>query len=139
LQELRELSQGIHPGILTERGLGAALQELAYRAPVPVDVSVALENRLPEHVEAAAYFVVTEALANAAKYASASSVSVRVARQNGLAVVNVEDDGVGGANADNGSGLRGLTDRVEALGGRLSVDSPPGAGTHLEAMIPCAS
>jgi signal transduction histidine kinase len=139
LQELRELSQGIHPGILTERGLGPALQELTYAAPVPVELSVPLEQRLPEPVEAAAYYVVAEALTNVAKYASASAVSVSVDSRNGLALVEVCDDGVGGADPVRGSGLRGLADRVEALGGTLSLESPPGEGTRLRAEIPCAS
>jgi signal transduction histidine kinase len=139
LQELRELSQGIHPGILTERGLGPALQELAYGSPVPIELSVPIEERLPEPVEAAAYYVVAEALTNVAKYASARSVSVRVGSRNGQAVVEVSDDGVGGADPARGSGLRGLADRVEALGGRLTVESPPGEGTRLRAEIPCGS
>jgi signal transduction histidine kinase len=139
LQELRELSQGIHPGLLTERGLAPALKELAFRAPVPVEVAVSVDGRLPEPVEAAAYFVVAEALANVAKYASASAVSVRVDRRNGRAVVEVADDGVGGADPTRGSGLRGLADRVEALGGDLAVESPQGLGTVLRAEIPCAS
>jgi len=139
LQELRELSQGIHPGILTERGLGPALQELAYATPVPIELSVPLERRPPQPVEAAAYYVVAEALTNVAKYASASAVSVSVDQRNGRALVEVHDNGVGGADPARGSGLRGLSDRVEALGGRLSVESPPGRGTHLKAEIPCAS
>lgn len=139
LQELRELSQGIHPGILSERGLGPALQELAYGAPLPVRLAVANEQRLPEPVEAAAYYVVAEALTNVAKYASASAVTVSVDRRDGSAVVEVADDGVGGADAARGSGLRGLADRVEALGGTLDVESPRGAGTRLRAEIPCAS
>jgi signal transduction histidine kinase len=139
LQELREFSQGIHPGILTERGLGPALQELAYQAPLPVDVAIGLDGRLPEPVEAAAYFVVAEALANIAKYASASTVSITVGRRNGRAVVEVADDGVGGADPARGSGLRGLADRVEALGGALALESPRGAGTRLRVEIPCAS
>jgi signal transduction histidine kinase len=137
LQELRELSQGIHPGLLTERGLGPALQELAYQAPLPVEVDVALERRLPEPVEAAAYFVVAEGLANVVKYASASAVSVTVGRANGSTVIDVADDGIGGADPSHGSGLRGLADRVEALGGALAVVSPPGRGTQLHVEIPC--
>jgi signal transduction histidine kinase len=139
LQELRELSQGIHPGILTERGLGHAIQELAYRAPVPIEVAVPLDERLPEPVEAAAYFVVAEALTNVAKYASANAVSVSVGQENGSAIVEVADDGIGGADPAQGSGLRGLADRIEALGGRLAVESPRGQGTRLRAEIPCAS
>ena len=139
LEELRELSQGIHPGILTERGLGPALQDLAYAAPVPIELSVPLERRLPPPVEAAAYYVVAEALTNVAKYASARAVSVSVTQRDGQALVEVRDDGVGGADRGRGSGLRGLTDRVEALGGQLLVESPPGRGTHLKAEIPCES
>ena len=139
LEELRELSQGIHPGILTERGLGPALQELAYGAPVPIDLAVPLAERLPVPVEAAAYYVVAEALTNVAKYASATAVSVMVESQNGQAVVEVCDDGVGGADPARGSGLRGLADRVEALGGRFAVESQAGKGTRLRAEIPCGS
>jgi signal transduction histidine kinase len=139
LEELRELSQGIHPGILTERGLGPALQELAYVAPVSIELGVPLEERLPEPVEAAVYYLVAEALANVAKHASATVVSVNVDRRNGQAVVEVSDDGVGGADPARGSGLRGLADRVEALGGAFAVESPPGRGTRLRAEIPCES
>jgi signal transduction histidine kinase len=139
LQELRELSQGIHPGILTERGLGPALQELAYGAPIPVELAVSFGERLPEPAEAAAYYVVAEALTNVAKYASATLVSVTVSNRSGQAVVEVSDDGVGDADPARGSGLGGLADRVEALGGRFAVESPPGGGTRLRAEIPCAS
>jgi signal transduction histidine kinase len=139
LQELRELSQGIHPGVLTERGLQPALRELVYLAPMPIELDVPGDERLPEPVEAAAYYVVAEALANAAKYAAASAVSVSVSRRNGVAVVEVADDGSGGADPTGGSGLRGLSDRVEALGGTLVVDSPSGHGTRLRAEIPCVS
>jgi signal transduction histidine kinase len=139
LEELRELSQGIHPGILTERGLGPALQELTYVAPVPIELTVPLEERLPEPVEAAVYYLVAEALANVAKYSSATLVSVNVDRRNGQAVVEVSDDGVGGADPARGSGLRGLADRVEALGGAFVVESPQGKGTRLRAEIPCES
>jgi PAS domain S-box-containing protein len=136
LQELRELARGIHPAILSERGLDAALQALASRAPLPVELKPP-EERLPAPVEAAAYYVVAEALTNVAKYADASSVSIRVERLNGKAIVEVADDGVGGADAATGSGLRGLADRVEALDGRLHVSSPPGGGTQIRAEIPC--
>jgi signal transduction histidine kinase len=139
LQELREFSQGIHPGVLTERGLGPALKELVYLAPVSIELAVPTDQRLPEPVEAAAYYVVAEALANVVKYASADVVSVTVQRRNGSAVIEVADDGVGGADPARGSGLRGLTDRVEALGGTLAVESPRGLGTFLRAEIPCAS
>ncbi len=139
LQELRELARGIHPAVLTERGLQPAVEALATRAPLPVVVGLTLgEDRLPAPVEAAAYYVVAEALTNVAKYARATEVSVAVERSNGHARIEVRDDGVGGAAADGGSGLRGLADRVEALGGRLVVDSPVGCGTTLRAEIPCA-
>jgi signal transduction histidine kinase len=137
LSELRELSQGIHPGILSERGLRAALEELAYGTRVALELDVDLPDRLPEPVEAAAYFVVSEALTNVTKHAEASSVRVRVARANGCAVVEVADDGIGGADGARGTGLRGLGDRVDALGGRLVVLSPAGRGTVLQAEIPC--
>jgi signal transduction histidine kinase len=138
LRELRELSQGIHPGILTERGLPAALEDLAYRARLPLELDVGLSERLPDRVEAAAYFVVSEALTNIAKHAGASAVRVRVQRTDGRAVVEIADDGIGGADRAQGSGLRGLADRVDALGGRLRVESPPGRGTVVHAEIPCA-
>jgi len=137
LAELRELSQGIHPGILTERGLGPALVELTYRAGTPVELELGLDERLPEQIEATAYYVVSESLANVAKYAEASAVKVNVARKDGRAVVEVADDGIGGADGQRGSGLRGLRDRVEALGGRFALVSPPGRGTIVRAEIPC--
>ena len=138
LRELRELSQGIHPGILTERGLRAALEDLAYGARLPLELDVGLSERLPDRVEAAAYYVVSEALTNILKYAEASAVRVRVQRIDGRAVVEVADDGVGGADRAHGTGLRGLSDRVDALGGRLLVESPRGRGTVVHAEIPCA-
>jgi PAS domain S-box-containing protein len=136
LEELRELARGIHPAVLSDRGLGAALEALVARTPLPVDIDIP-EARLPEPVEAAAYYVVSEALANVAKYAEASSVAVSIASVNGHAVVEIADDGRGGADPAKGSGLRGLVDRVEALDGRLRVESPPGAGTRIRAEIPC--
>jgi PAS domain S-box-containing protein len=136
LTELRELARGIHPAILTDRGLPAALDALAGRAPTPVDVEIALDERLPPSIEAAAYYVVSEALANIGKYAQATAVTVSVGREDGYALVEVADDGVGGADPTGGSGLRGLADRVEALDGRLEVVSPPGAGTRIRAQIP---
>jgi PAS domain S-box-containing protein len=136
LEELRELARGIHPAVLSERGLSAALEALAGRAALPVDINVP-EERLPPSVEAAAYYVISESLANVAKYAEASAVEVCVTRQNGRAVVEVSDDGVGGADPTRGSGLRGLVDRVEALDGVLRVESAPGAGTKIRAEIPC--
>jgi signal transduction histidine kinase len=139
LHELREFSHGIHPAILTERGLGPALQELVFLAPISIQLAVPPDERLPEPVEAAAYYIVAEALANAAKYASADTVSVTVERQNGLARIEIADDGVGGADPTKGSGLRGLCDRVEALGGTLALESAPESGTRLRAEIPCGS
>jgi PAS domain S-box-containing protein len=138
LEELRELARGIHPAVLTDRGLGPALESLAGRVPLPVEVAEVPQERLPGPVEAAAFYVISEALANVAKYAQASAVSVRVQRENGYALVEVADDGVGGADPARGSGLRGLADRVEALDGLLRVTSLPGRGTQIQAKIPCA-
>jgi signal transduction histidine kinase len=138
LAELRELTQGIRPAILVERGLAAALDDLARRAALPVRLDVAVSGRLPEQVEATAYFVVSEALANAAKHSHASEVRLTGSYDAGMLVLEVVDDGIGGAGAGGGSGLRGLADRVEALGGRLTVSSPPGRGTTLRTEIPCA-
>ena len=137
LEELRELARGIHPAILSDKGLVPALEMLAGRAAVPVEISAADEDRLPEPVEAAAYYLVAEALTNSAKHARASRVEVQVGRENGAALVEVADDGVGGADQSRGSGLRGLRDRVEALGGTLEVDSRAGSGTVLRARLPC--
>ncbi|HVF14919.1 MAG TPA: ATP-binding protein [Acidimicrobiales bacterium] len=137
LRELRELARGIHPAILTEEGLDAALQSLAERSPVPVELSAQAGAPLPQPVEATAYYVVSEALANVAKYADASRVKVTVGRcERGLRV-EVTDDGVGGAAARRGSGLEGLADRVAALEGRLVVNSPVGQGTRVTAELPC--
>jgi len=137
LDELRELARGIHPAVLTERGLGPALQALVKRAPVRVEIIELPEERLAGPVEAAAYYVAAEAITNVAKYARASHVNVSVGHLSGRATLVVSDDGVGGADAANGTGLRGLADRVEALGGHLDVDSPPGRGTRIRAEIPC--
>jgi signal transduction histidine kinase len=137
LDELRELGRGIHPAVLTEQGLGPALRSLAARSPVPVTIAAAPDRRLPAPTEAAAYFLVSEALANVAKYAQASRVRVGVAVLDGRVVVDVDDDGTGGADPSRGSGLRGLADRVQALDGRLELESPPGSGTRLHAEIPC--
>ena len=138
LGELRELARGIHPAVLSDRGLPAALETLANRAPMPVELEEWDTGRLSEPVEAAAYFVVAEALTNVAKYAEATRAHVQLRRDNGALVVEVADDGVGGADAGRGSGLRGLADRVAALDGKLEVDSPAGAGTTVRARIPCA-
>jgi signal transduction histidine kinase len=139
LGELRELARGIHPAILTDRGLRPALEALAARTPIPVDLAAMPSERLPPSIEAAAYFVVAESLTNVTKYAHAERASVHIARDNGFAVVEVRDDGVGGADPQIGTGLRGLADRVAALDGRLEVLSPPGEGTIVRANIPCAS
>jgi signal transduction histidine kinase len=139
LDELRELARGIHPAVLTEQGLAAALRSLAERSTVPVTLVAVPDERLGAPVEAAAYFLVSESLANVAKYARASRASVRVGVVDGRVLVEVEDDGVGGADAAHGSGLRGLSDRLHALDGELEIDSPPGHGTRIHAEIPCAS
>ena len=137
LEELRELARGIHPAILTERGLLPAIEMLAGRSSIPVDIAATLDERLPPPVEAAAYYIVAEALTNASKHAHASRVRVLVRRSDGTALVEVSDDGVGSADQSKGSGLRGLRDRVEALGGELGLESPDGAGTRLTARLPC--
>lgn len=137
LAELRELARGIHPAVLTERGLEAAVQTLVARAPVPVTVEAqGASGRLPAPVESAAYFVVSEGLANVAKYAHATHASVAVRCDSDRLTVEVADDGVGGADSAKGSGLRGLADRVAALDGTLTLESPAGRGTHLRAEIP---
>ena len=138
LQELRDLARGIHPPVLADRGIGAALATLADRSVLPVTVSVALEERLPPAVESAAYFVVAEALANAAKHAGASRIAVRVGRRGDLLEVEIEDDGRGGADA-SGGGLTGLRRRVEALDGTLAVTSPQGGPTTVRVELPCGS
>jgi signal transduction histidine kinase len=137
LAELRELARGIHPAVLTDRGLRPALESLADRSAVPVEIDLDGCGQLPAPVEVAAYYVVAESLTNAAKYARASSVAVRVARDHGSAVVEIADDGVGGADATRGTGLRGLIDRVEALDGTFTVDSRAGEGTRITALLPC--
>jgi signal transduction histidine kinase len=136
--ELRELARGIHPAVLSDRGLSAALKALAGRVPVAVELVETPPERLPARVEVASYYVVAEALTNVAKYAHATRARVRIATVNGAVTVEVADDGVGGADAARGSGLRGLADRVAALDGRFAVDSPPGRGTTIRAEIPCA-
>jgi signal transduction histidine kinase len=136
IEELRELARGLHPVLLTERGLGPALDALATRIPVPVEIEELPEERLAPPVEAAAYYVVAEAVTNVAKYAQASRATVSVRRTNGYATVTVRDDGIGGADPGRGSGLRGLAARVEALNGRLDVDSAPERGTRIRAEIP---
>jgi signal transduction histidine kinase len=137
LGELRELARGIHPSVLTDRGLDAALDALARRAPLPVELEETPAERLPDRVESAAYFVVAEALTNVAKYAQATHARVNVSRHSRQVLVEVSDDGVGGADPAAGSGLRGLLDRVSAIGGRFEVDSRRGQGTTVRATIPC--
>jgi PAS domain S-box-containing protein len=138
LDELRELARGLHPAVLSDHGLRTAVHALASRALVPVEIEDVPEGRLPEPVEAGAYYLIAEALTNVSKYAHASVVRVRVEVRQARVVVEVSDDGIGGANPADGSGLRGLADRVEALGGSLDVVSPAGAGTSLRAEIPVA-
>ena len=138
LEELRDVARGIHPAVLSGHGLEVALESIAATAPLPVRLTVDLDRRLEEPLEVAAYYVVSEGLANIAKHASAISATVDVARMNGQIVVEVADDGVGGADTERGSGLRGLADRVEALGGRLRVWTPRGGGTRVRAEMPCA-
>jgi signal transduction histidine kinase len=138
LQELRELARGIHPAVL-DHGLEAALESVAARSPVPAALRYDVSGVLPPAVELAAYFVVSEALTNVAKYAQATAAAVHVTKVGGRVVVEVTDDGVGGAAANGGSGLRGLADRVEALDGHLHVVSPRGHGTTVTAELPCAS
>jgi signal transduction histidine kinase len=136
IDELRELARGIHPAILTEEGIAAAVESLADRSPVPVRIERATEARFPDAVEATVYFVVAECLANVVKYASATRAVVTIEESDGALIVQVDDDGVGGADATTGSGLRGLMDRVEAIGGRLTIESPPGHGTVVRAEVP---
>jgi signal transduction histidine kinase len=136
VKELRELARGIHPAVLSDHGLGPALEALASRAPVPVDVSGVPDFKLGHEVEACAYFVTAEALTNVAKYAQASSASVELSVEDDLLRVRVRDDGVGGADPSTGTGLRGLRDRVDALDGALDVESPPGGGTTVTVEVP---
>ena len=138
MDDLREMARGIHPGILSEGGLGPALKTLARRSSVPVQINVHADARLPERVEVAAYYVVSEALTNAAKHAHASVVHVSAQTAHQVLHLHVRDDGTGGADPVRGSGIIGLKDRVEALGGTIIVDSPAGAGTSLHAELPLA-
>jgi signal transduction histidine kinase len=138
LEELRAVARGIHPAVLTGHGLAVALESLAAAASLPVRLTVEIDRRLPEQVEVAAYYVVSEGLANVAKHAQATHATVAVAEDANSLVVEIVDDGVGGADTERGSGLRGLADRVEALGGRLKVWTPHGGGTRVQAAIPCA-
>jgi len=136
VDDLQEISRGIHPAILTKGGLGPALQALAHRSPILVDLDIGTDVRLAEPSEVAAYFVASEALANAAKHSEASRIDVSVQRRDGNLVLSVRDDGVGGVDPACGSGIVGLTDRVEALGGSIRVDSRPGKGTKITAELP---
>ncbi len=134
--ELREISRGIHPAILSEGGLGPALRSLRRRSTVPVVLDLRAERRLPERVEVAAYYVVSEALTNAAKHARASVVKVELDAHDAILQLAIRDDGIGGADPSRGSGLVGLSDRIEALGGTLEVTSPTGSGTTLLIELP---
>jgi signal transduction histidine kinase len=136
VKELRELARGIHPAVLSDHGLGPALEALASRAPVPVEVRGVPDCPLPHEVEVCAYFVTAEALTNVAKYAHATSASVALELADGRLRVQVRDDGIGGADLNSGTGLRGLRDRVDALDGELEVESPPGGGTTVIAEVP---
>jgi signal transduction histidine kinase len=136
LTELQEIARGIHPAVLTKVGLGPALKTLARRSALPVELELGYERRLPEHVEVAAYYVVSEALTNAAKHAHASMVKIDVAEQDAMLKLAIRDDGVGGADPSQGTGLAGLADRIEALGGRLEIVSPARSGTTLSIEIP---
>jgi len=138
LAELRELARGIHPAVLSDRGLDAALLALAHRTPLPVEVGEMPRDRLPEPVEAAAYYVVAESLTNVVRYADASRAKVDITRENGCVRIRISDDGVGGADPSQGSGLKGLADRIAALDGSLALESPVGRGTTVEVEIPCA-
>ena len=134
--DLQQISRGIHPAILSAGGLGPALKTLARRCPVPVSLAVAVERRLPDPVEVAAYYVVAEALTNAAKYAQASKVTVCAETKGASLFVSVQDDGIGGADSRKGSGIIGLKDRVEVLGGHMQITSRSGDGTSLDITIP---
>jgi signal transduction histidine kinase len=136
VEELQEISRGIHPAILSKGGLGPALRTLARRSAIPVELELDTGRRLPEPIEAAAYYVVSEALTNAVKHSHASAVRVEVDTDDGDVRIRVRDDGVGGAMPGEGSGLLGLKDRVEALGGEIELDSPSGGGTSLQVRIP---
>jgi signal transduction histidine kinase len=138
LAELRELTHGINPPLLTERGLPAALDELCRRAAIPTRQDVTIDQRLPDQIETAAYFLVSEALTNAAKHSHGSEIRVFASYRGQRLTLEIGDDGIGGATPTGGSGLRGLADRIEALGGRLTISSPPGRGTTIRAEIPCA-
>ena len=136
VEELQELSRGIHPAILAQGGLAPALRTLARRSAIPIALDIRTDTRLPTPIEVAAYYVISEALANAAKHAQASRIDISVTPRDGRLMLSIRDDGIGGADRSRGSGLVGLTDRVEALGGSISIESPPGAGTRITAELP---
>ena len=136
VEDLQELSRGIHPAILSDAGLGPALETLALRSPIPVELEVRTRDRFPEPVEVAAYFTASESLANAAKHSQASRITIALTLENERLRLSVRDDGVGGADPGRGSGLVGLRDRVEALGGDFAIESDSGAGTSLSATLP---
>ena len=136
LDELREISHGVHPAVLSQAGLGPALRSLARKAPLPVKLGVDVTGRLPEPLEVATYYVVSEALTNAAKHSGASAAAVEVAVSEGALRVRISDDGTGGADEAKGSGIVGLRDRVEAVGGTMALASPPGAGTTISVCLP---
>jgi signal transduction histidine kinase len=138
LAELRDVARGLHPAVLSGHGLAVALESIAARSPTSVQLSVELDERLEERIEVAAYYVVAESLTNVSKHAKATIATVGVVQTDRRLVVEIVDDGVGGADSERGSGLRGLADRVESLDGRLRVWSPVGGGTRVEAEIPCA-
>ena len=138
LAELRELTHGINPPLLTERGLPDALDELCRRAALPAHLDLVVDRRLPDQIESAAYFMASEALTNAAKHSHGSEIRVVASYAAQTLTIEVADDGIGGATATGGTGMRGLADRVEALGGVFTMSSPPGRGTTLRAEIPCA-
>jgi signal transduction histidine kinase len=139
MQEIRNLARGIHPAVLTDRGLDAAISALAGRSPVPVAVEVRLDERLPGAVESAAYFIVSEALTNIARHSGASQAGVRVERVNDRLLIDISDNGHGGADPTRGSGLAGLADRVAAFDGTLAIDSPAGGPTRVHVELPCES
>jgi len=139
MNEIRDLARGIHPAVLTDRGLGAAVTALAARSPVPVELDVELAERLPESVESNAYFIIAEGLTNIARHSQATRARVAVRRENGNLLIDIEDDGVGGAVAGSGTGLTGMADRVAALEGKLVIDSPVEGGTRIHVELPCES
>jgi signal transduction histidine kinase len=139
VEDLQELSRGIHPAILARGGLGPALQTLAHRSDIPIDVDVTTDARFPEPIEVAVYFVASEALANVAKHAQASRIELSLGTHDGSLLLSIRDDGIGGADSEHGSGLVGLQDRVDALGGTILVASPRGGGTSLAVTLPLAA